>query len=57
MSMKFGGKQTMKDKVAMVEARYGQDYGKGNGSKPTPQAKVKPILKKGTVGFKVTKKI
>ena len=54
--MKFGGKQTMKEKAAMVEARYGKDYGAGNGKKPAPPAKVKPIIKKGTIGIKVTKK-
>ncbi len=29
---------------------------KGIDKKPLPKAKVKPIIKKGTVGFKVTKK-
>lgn len=29
---------------------------KGIDTKPAPKAKVKPIVKKGTVGFKITKK-
>lgn len=54
--MKFGGKQTMRDKMAMAEKRLARTTGASKGGKPAPAAKVKPILKKGTVGIKVTKK-
>lgn len=54
--MKFGQKPTMRDKMAVAEARYGKTTGTSKGSKPAPAAKVKPIVKKGTVGIKVTKK-
>lgn len=54
--IKFGQKQTMRDKVAVVDSRYGKTTGSSKGSKPAPGAKVKPVIKKNTVGFKVTKK-
>ncbi len=56
--MKFGGKQTMRDKMKVVEDRYGKTTGASKGSKPTPPMKVKPTGNplKGKIGFKATKK-
>jgi hypothetical protein len=51
--MKFGQKQTRADKVA-VASRNKNPKGANDGVKP--KTKVKPILKKNTVGFKVTRK-
>ena len=41
---------------AKVSARYGKTTGASKGAKPAPKAKVKPIVKKNTVGIKITKK-
>jgi hypothetical protein len=55
--MKFGNKQTMKDKYAVAEKR-GYDTGKpSTGSKPAPKAKISlkgtnPLKKKATVTVK-----
>lgn len=57
MSIKFGGKQTVKDKMKVAESRVGKSPGVSKGTKPAPKAKVKPVIGKGKVGFKVTKKI
>ena len=54
--MKFGGKQTMADKMAVADALLGKHTGASKGSRPAPPAKVKPILGKDKVGVKVTKK-
>jgi hypothetical protein len=55
--MKFGGKQTMQDKVAMA-TKKGYDTGKkSTGSKPLPKAKIKPKIGKDKVGFTITKKV
>ena len=54
--MKFGGKQTMADKMAVADALLGKHTGASKGSKPAPKPKVKPVIKKNTVGFKVTRK-
>jgi len=56
--MKFGGKQTMRDKMATVQSRYGKTTGASKGSSPAPKAKVKPTGNplKGKVGVKITKK-
>ena len=56
--MKFGGKQTMKDKAAMVESRYGKTLGASKGSPAPTKVKVKPTGSplKGKIGIKVTKK-
>lgn len=54
--MKFGGKHTVQSRMAAAENRLGKTTGASKGSKPAPKAKTKPVLKKGTVGFKVTKK-
>ena len=56
MSIKFGGKQTMADKVKVAESRVGKNPGVSKGTKPAPPAKAKPIIGKGKVGIKVTKK-
>ena len=55
--MKFGQKQTMADKMKVAESRVGKNPGVSKGTKPAPPAKVKPIIGKNKVGFKVTKKI
>lgn len=46
----------MNDDYAKVAARLGKTTGASKGSKPAPKAKVKPVIGKGKVGFKVTKK-
>ena len=52
----FGGKQTRDEKMAMATKR-GYDSGKpSTGSKPAPKAKVKPTIKKGAIGIKITGK-
>ena len=56
MSIKFGGKQTMADKVKVAESRVGKNPGVSKGSKPAPAAKAKPIIGKGKIGIKITKK-
>jgi hypothetical protein len=54
--MDFGKKQTMKDKMAMA-TKKGYDSGKpSTGAKPAPNARVSPIIKKGTIGINITKK-
>jgi len=57
MSIKFGGKQNMADKMKVAESRVGRNPGASKGTKPAPKAKVKPIIGKDRVGFKITKKI
>ena len=57
MSIKFGGKQSMADKMKVAESRVGKSPGASKGTKPAPKAKVKPVIGKDKVGFKVTKKI
>ena len=56
MSIKFGGKKTMADKVKVAESRVGRNPGVSKGTKPAPKAKVKPVIGKDKVGFKITKK-
>lgn len=46
----------MNDDFAKVAARIGKTTGASKGSKPAPKAKVKPVIGKDKVGFKVTKK-
>ena len=52
--MKFGQKQTMADKVAVASKNKS---GTARDKKPLPPAKIRPILKKGEAGFKITKKL
>ena len=54
--MKFGGKQTMADKMAVADALLGKHTGVSKGTRTAPKPKVKPVIKKNTVGFKVTRK-
>ena len=56
MTIKFGGKQSMADKMKVAESRVGKNPGASKGSKPAPAAKAKPIIGKGKVGIKITKK-
>ena len=55
--MKFGGKPTMADKMKVAEGRVGKSPGVSKGTKPAPKAKVKPVIGKDKIGFKVTKKL
>ena len=55
--MKFGGKQSVADKMAVAKSRVGQNPGVSKGTKPTPPAKVKPVIGKDKIGIKITKKI
>ena len=57
MSIKFGGKQSMGDKMAVATSRVGRNPGASKGAKPAPPAKVKPVIGKDKVGIKITKKI
>ena len=53
----FGQNKTASQKAADVKARLGNSMdNKKPGYKPPPTKKVKPILKKDQVGFKVTLK-
>jgi len=54
--MKFGGKQTMADKMAVADALLGKHTWASKGSKPPPKPKVKPVIGKDKIGFKVTRK-
>ena len=56
LPMKFGGKQTMADKMAVADALLGKHTGASKGSKPAPKPKVKPVIGKDKIGFKVTRK-
>lgn len=56
-NMKFGGKQSMADKMKVAEARVGKNPGVSKGTKPAPPAKAKPIIGKDKIGIKITKKI
>jgi len=56
MSIKFGGKQNMADKMKVAESRVGRNPGASKGTKPAPPAKAKPIIGKGKVGIKIVKK-
>ncbi len=38
--MKFGGKHTVKSRMAAAESRLGKTTGASKGSKPAPKAKV-----------------
>ena len=57
MTIKFGGKQSMADKMKVAESRVGRNPGASKGTKPAPLAKAKPIIGKDKIGFKITKKI
>ena len=54
--MKFGGKQSMADKVKVADALLGKHTGASNGSRPPPKPNVKPVIGKDKIGFKVTRK-
>ena len=56
MSIKFGGKQNLADKMKVAESRVGRNPGASKGTKPAPPAKAKPIIGKGKVGIKIVKK-
>lgn len=56
MTIKFGGKPTMRDKAKTVEDRYGKTLGASKDIKPLPKVKITPSgtnpLKK-KIGVKV----
>jgi hypothetical protein len=52
--MKFGGKPTMRDKMAVAKARVGKNPGVSKGSKPPPKPKISPTVSKKSVGVKAT---
>ena len=56
MSMKFGGKQSIVDKMAVADALLGKHTGASKGIRPPPKPKVKPVIGKDKIGFKVTRK-
>lgn len=56
MTIKFGGKQSMADKMKVAESRVGKNPGVSKGTKPAPSAKAKPIIGKSKIGIKITKK-
>lgn len=56
MGIKFGGKQTVKDKMKVAESRVGKSPGASKGAKPSPPATVKPIIGKDRIGVRITKK-
>lgn len=55
MTIKFGGKQSMADKVKVAESRVGRNPGVSKDTRP-PSTKAKPIIGKGKVGIKIVKK-
>lgn len=58
MTIKFGGKPTMRDKAKTADDRYGKTLGASKGSPAPSKWKVKPTGNptKGTAGIKATKK-
>ena len=54
--MKFGGKQSIVDKMAVADALLGKHTGASKGTRPPPKPKVKPVIGKDKIGFKVTRK-
>ena len=56
MGIKFGGKQTVGDKMKVAEGRVGKSPGASKGTKPAPPATVKPIIGKDRIGVRITKK-
>jgi len=56
MGIKFGGKQSMAEKMKVAESRVGKSPGVSKGTKPAPKAKVKPIIGKDRIGVRITKK-
>lgn len=56
MVIKFGGKQSVADKMKVAKSRVGANPGVSKGTKPAPKAKVKPILGTDRIGVRVIKK-
>lgn len=54
MGIKFGGKQSMADKMKAAESRVGKNPGVSNGYTPPPKAKIKPKIGKDKVGLTYT---
>ena len=55
--MKSSDKQSVQSRMAVAEKRLGKTTGASKGSKPAPPAKVKPVIGKDKIGFKITKKL
>lgn len=56
MTIKFGGKQSIVDKMAVADALLGKHTWASKGIRPPPKPKVKPVIGKDKIGFKVTRK-
>lgn len=54
MTIKFGGKPTMRDKMKSVEKRLGETTGASKGKAPLPKPKIKPTGSLKKPGIKVT---
>jgi hypothetical protein len=52
--MKFGGRQTVADKMAVAESRMGKNPGVSKGYTPPPKAKIKPKIGKDRIGLTYT---
>jgi hypothetical protein len=55
MTVKFGGKPTVQSRMAAADKRLGATTGASKGA-AKPSTKIKPTMKKGAVGVKITKK-
>jgi len=53
----FGQKRSMADYSAVADALLGKHTGASKGIRPPPKPKVKPVIGKDKIGFKITKKI
>lgn len=51
--MKFGQKPTIRDMAKVVDDRLGHTTGASKGKAPLPKPKIKPKLKKDTIGATV----
>ena len=52
----FPGKLSMADKMAVADALLGKHTDASKGSKPPPKPKVKPVIGKDKINFKITRK-
>lgn len=53
MTIKFGQKPTIRDMAKVVDDRLGRTTGASKGKAPLPKPKIKPKLKKDTIGATV----
>ncbi len=52
----FDKKHTVADHSAVADALLGKHTGASKGIRPPPKPKVKPVIGKDKIGFKVTRK-